>query len=220
MQAIPVPVKNVTVFAYFKPTEPLEEVIIEGATGTYSVGTLTTNIFYNLDLNDDGKRVNPLKVHGRYYAVFETEDGKRIVTPWMFCLDNSSTPKFGRTVSMLHEHTEAQAAVATPAIVDESDYIRLAPLHDITVSMLFPPPQIGQEILIENGVGFIIGTRIGTPHLMGIEVVDGDYVSKFYPGMKNIIASGKTDKGESYSRQHMTVISAGKPAIFLQQFPY
>ncbi|MEM6718215.1 MAG: hypothetical protein AAF611_02770 [Bacteroidota bacterium] len=139
MQAIPVPVKNVTIYAYFNPTEPLQEIIIEGATGTYSVGTLTTNIFYNLDLNDDGKRVNPLKVHGKYYATFETDDGKKeskkIVTPWMYCLDNSDTPSFGRTVSMLKDESEAQAAVAPSASLDESDYIRLAPLYDIAKSL-------------------------------------------------------------------------------------
>ncbi|MCH2193750.1 hypothetical protein [Kordia sp.] len=159
-----------------------------------------------------------MKVHARYCAVAETEDGKKFVTLWMFCLDNSNTPRFGRTVSMLHGNSEAQAAVATPAIVDESNYIRLAPLHNITISQLFPPPAIGQKILIENGVGYIIETRIGTSHLMGIEVVDGDYVSKFYRGMKNIIASGRTDNGELYSRQHMTVISAGRPAVFYNSF--
>lgn len=219
MQAIPVPVKNVTVYAYFNQTEPLEEVIIEGASGTYSVGTLTTNIFYNLDLNDDGKRVNPLQVHGRYYAVGETNDGKKFVTPWMFCLDNSDMPKFGRTVSMLVDKHEAHAAVATPAVLGESDYIRLAPLHNITVTRPFTPPQIGQEILIENGLGFIISTRIGTPHLMGIEVVEGNRVSLFRTGMKNIIASGKTDNGEPYSRQNLTAVSNGEPAVFLETFP-
>ena len=218
MQGIPVKVRNVNIYAYFNPTEPLEELVIEGATGTYTVGTLTTNIFYNLDLNDDGKRVNPLNVHGRYYATFEYEDSsKPITTVWMFCLDNSDTPRFGRTINLLHSN-DADAA-ATPAVVDESDYIRLTPLHDITVSQLFPPPAIGQRTLIENGTGYIIGTRIGTPHLMGVEVDSGDVVGKFTPGMKRIIISGRNDDGELITRTDLTVISNGKPAIFLRTFP-
>lgn len=218
MQGIPVKVKNVNIYAYFNPTEPLQELVIEGATGTYSVGTLTTNIFYNLDLNDDGKRVNPLNVHGRYYATFETMDGKKVTTVWMFCLDNSDTPRFGRTIRLLHSNDD-DAHAATPAIVDQSDYIILTPLHDITVSQLFPPPAIGQRTLIENGTGNIIGTRIGTPHLMGVAVDNGDVVGKFTPGMKRIIITGRTDKGELISRTDLTVISNGKPAIFLRTFP-
>ncbi|WP_046755299.1 hypothetical protein [Kordia jejudonensis] len=219
MQGIPVKVKNVNVYAYFNPIEPLQEQVIEGATGTYTVGTLTTNIFYNLDLNDDGKRVNPLNVHGRYYATFETEDGTKISTVWMFCLDNSDTPKFGRTVNMLHSNDADADIAATPAIIDPSQYIVLTPLHDITVTQLFPPPAIGERILIENGTGNIIGTRIGAPHLMGVAVNDGKQVGKFSPGMKRIVISGKTDKGELISRTNLTVISNDKPAIFLRTFP-
>ncbi|MGH1384845.1 hypothetical protein [Kordia sp.] len=216
MQGIPVPVKNIRIYKYFKPTEPIQELIIEGATGTYTVGTLTTNIFYNLDLNDDGKRVNPLNVHERYYATFETMDGKPTTTVWMFCLDNSDTPRFGRTINML---VNDDVSHATPAIIDPSDYIRIAPLYDITVSQLFPPPAIGQRTLIENGTGYIIGTRIGTPHLMGVEVDNGDYIGKFAPGMKRIIITGRTENGELITRTDLTVISNGKPAIFLRTFP-
>ncbi|WP_298417922.1 hypothetical protein [uncultured Kordia sp.] len=218
MQGIPVPVKNIRIYKYFKPTEPIEELIIEGATGTYTVGTLTTNIFYNLDLNDDGKRVNPLYVHERYYATFETEDGKPMTTVWMFCLDNSDTPRFGRTIHVLAQN-DATPQVATPAIVDSSDYIKLTPLHNITVSQLFPPPAIGQRVLIENGTGNIIGTRIGAPHLMGVEVDSGERFGELIPGMKRIIISGYTDKGELVTRDHLTVISGGQPAIFLRTFP-
>ncbi len=216
MQGIPVPVKNIRIYKYFKPTEPIQELIIEGATGTYTVGTLTTNIFYNLDLNDDGKRVNPLNVHERYYATFETMDGKPTTTVWMFCLDNSDTPRFGRTINML---VNDDVSHATPAIIDPWDYIRIAPLYDITVSQLFPPPAIGQRTLIENGTGYIIGTRIGTPHLMGVEVDSGDQVGKFAPGMKRIMITGRTDNGELITRNDLTVISNGKPAIFLRTFP-
>ncbi|MBC8754259.1 hypothetical protein H2O64_06215 [Kordia sp. YSTF-M3] len=219
MQAIPVKVKNVTVYAYFNPIEPLEEVIITGATGTYSVGTLMTNIFYNLDLNADGKRHNPLNVHGKYYATGETSDGTKFTTPWMYCLENDATPTFGRTVSMLHSKHDIQNATINSAEADPSDYITLGPLTDITVSQLFPAPEIGQLLLIENGKGNIIGTRIGTPHLMGVQVDSGDRVGRLVGGMKNIIITAKTKDGKPFSQIGLTTISAGKPAIFLRLFP-
>jgi|TARA_B110000090_G_C13042945_1_gene316392 hypothetical protein len=48
MQPIPIKVKNATIYQYFNPLEPLTEVILTDGTGTYSLGTLGLNAFYNL----------------------------------------------------------------------------------------------------------------------------------------------------------------------------
>lgn len=215
MQPIPVKVKNVTLYAYFNPLEPLSEVVLSGASGTYSVGTLIMSIFYNLNIDNEGKKENPLNIHGKYFATAETESGEKITTPWMYCLDNSAQPKFGRTIT-LGQTNEADNAIAP--VVDSSVYIKLAPLTDITVSQSFPSPEIGQRILISNGTGNIIATRFGTPHEMGIEVDSGQRFGGIVPGMKNIIISGKTKEGQIYSQTGYTVISGGEPAIFLREF--
>lgn len=216
MQGIPVKVKNVTVFLNTDPRQTIVVEILSGASGTYTVGTLFTNIFYNLDLTDGGKRTNPLDVHSQYYATGETESGDKFTTPWMYCLDNSNEPKFGRTQTLTA--TSSASSMAVP-VVNESDYIKLGSLTDITVSQLFPPPAIGQRTLIKNGSGYIIATRIGTPHEMGVQVDSGKRVGQFSPGMKHIIISGKTKDGHTFSQIRCTVVSSGDPAIFIRQFP-
>ena len=217
MQPIPIPVKNVTVYAYFDPREPLSEVILTGGAGTYSVGTLTTNIFYNLDLEKAGRKRNPLNIHGKYYATGETESGERFTTPWMYCLDNGKQPKFGRTIQMAPS-ANTQEDLGIP-VGHESGFIKLGPLTDITVSQIFPPPAIGQELLISNGKGYIIATRIGTPHEMGVQVDSGARHAHLMNGSKNVIITGRTQDGHLFSQTGYTIISNGDPAIFLRVFP-
>jgi hypothetical protein len=220
MQPIPVKVKNVSVFAYFDPTMPLSEEILSGASGTYSVGTLIRSAFYNLDLDDEGKKENPLKIHGKYYAQGETESGDKFQTPWMYCLDNSDQPQFGRTITFGDPENEALNGVDFD--VNPSQFIELSPLTNITVTQQFPPPAIGETLLIENGKGHVIATKTGTPHEMGVEVSSGDRVGKIAPGMKNIMVSGKIHlaNGEvrTYVLSRLTAISGGEPAVFLQEF--
>lgn len=215
MQPIPIKVVNVRVYAYFPPTQPLSEIILEGASGTYSVGTLTTNIFYNLDLTNEGTKVNPLTVHSKYYAVCETESGDTFTTPWMYCTNNSDQPQFGRTVS-LGQHAEAMNARVTP--VNDSEFIKLGPLTNISVSQVLPPPQIGQTTLLVNGSGYLISTKVGTPHEMGVQVDDGEMVHPIHQGMTNIMVSGTTQDGHRITQMGDTVVSAGRPLILLHKF--
>jgi hypothetical protein len=214
MQPIPIKVKNVTIYQYFNPLEPLTEVILTDGTGNYSLGTLGLNAFYNLTLDNEGKVTNPLNVHGKYYATFETESGHISTTPWMYCLDNSDNPEFGRTIHMVAADTTDIGV----NVANESGFITLGALTNITVSQFFPPPAIGQRTLITNGTGNIIATKLGTPHEMGVQVDTGDWFGTILAGSKNIMISGKTKNGDTFSQTGYTVITGGKPAIFLKEF--
>ncbi|ARV05287.1 hypothetical protein BTO04_00635 [Polaribacter sp. SA4-10] len=214
MQPIPIKVKNVTIYQYFNPLEPLTEVILTDGTGTYSLGTLGLNAFYNLTLDNEGKVTNPLNVHVKYYATFETESGHISTTPWMYCLDNSDNPEFGRTIHMVAADTNDIGV----NVANESGFITLGALTNITVSQFFPPPAIGQRTLITNGTGNIIATKLGTPHEMGVQVDTGDWFGTILAGSKNIMISGKTKNGDTFSQTGYTVITGGKPAIFLKEF--
>lgn len=216
MQPIPVKVKNVKVFPYIGGggVGPVVEPIIQGASGTYSVGTLGLSIFYNLNLTG-GKQTSAPEVHGQYFATGEYENGSGFATVWMYCLEGGKSPKFGRTVTVgasADAETEAQP-LSVPA------YFKIAPLTDITVSQPFPPPAIGQRLLIQGGKGSIIGTYVGTPHLMGVEVNGGKRFPPLYAGMKNIIISGKTKEGNLVTFTNETCVSAGEPAVFFRMFP-
>ena len=104
MQPIPIPVGNVNVYPYvdWPPHAgigPAIPPVIEGASGTYSVGTLGTQVFYNLDLKG-GERKGPLHVGGKYVAWAESEGGP-FQTPWLLCTSAGDEPTFGRTTGLV-----------------------------------------------------------------------------------------------------------------------
>jgi hypothetical protein len=217
MKAIPVKVKNVNVYPYVDwnggGVGPVILPVIEGATGTYAVGTLMMSVFYNLNLDSQSQKPQ-LGIHQRYIATGETEDGTPFTTPWMYCTNDSSQPEFGRTITINKEDSEAINTGSLP------EYITLGPLTDITVSQLFPPPAIGQIPLIENGSGNVIATRTGTPHEMGIEVNKGNRLGTLKAGMRNIIITGKNKDGKSVTMGNLTCVDPNEPAVFLHQFGF
>ncbi|WP_417939537.1 hypothetical protein [Flavobacterium sp. RS13.1] len=219
MQPIPVKVKNVNVYPYVDwhggGIGPVIPPVIEGATGTYAVGTLLMSVFYNLNLDSQSQETK-LVIHQRYVAIGETEDGTTFTTPWMYCTNNSSQPEFGRTITFNKQDSEA----INMGSISEPDYITLGALTDITVSQLFPPPAIGEIMLIENGSGNLIATKTGTPHEMGIEVTGGKRFGTLRAGMKNIMITAKNKEGKTFTMGNLTCVSPNEPALFLQEFRF
>jgi hypothetical protein len=219
MQAIPVKVKNVNVYPYVDwsggGVGPVILPVVEGASGTYAVGTLIMSAFYNLDL-DSVEQSSQLVMHQRYVAMGETEDGTPFTTPWMYCTNTGNQPQFGRTIRMSQQDSETinMDGAVLPA------YITLGALSDITVSQLFPPPAIGELMLIENGSGNVIATKTGTPHEMGVEVIGGERFGTLRAGMKNIMITGKNKEGKTFTMGNLTCLSPKEPALFLQEFTF
>lgn len=234
MQPIPIAVKNVNVYPYIPvgPIGPAVQAVIEDAEGTYSVGTLITQVFYNLDLHG-GERKDRLQVNGTYYAVATNEQNQTFQTHWMYCLSASEKPTFGLTQNSLqgvggddthlHLHlggARATAEAAPMGPVVQNSYITIAELEEVNVSQSFPPPAIGQIELISGAKGQLIATRTGTPHLTGFRVEGGDRTGHLYAGMKDITVSGRrVDNGEVVGLQNLSCVVPGDPAIFLQSFP-
>lgn len=218
MISIPVKVHNVNVYPYIQwPPHggigPVIPPVITGASGEYAVGTLTTHIFYNLNL-EGGNHNGKLTIHGQYTATGQYENGQYFHTTWLYCTEAGDKPEFGRTVSVYTPYaTSENLPLSCPP------YITLTPLTDITVSQLFPPPAVGGRVVITGASGHIIGTRTGTPHLMGAEVKGGERYGSLQPGSHWIIVTGKNQQGDTISLGNLTCCSAGDPAIFLQTWP-
>jgi len=215
MQAIPVKVKNVNVYPYIDwnggGVGPVILPVIEGASGTYAVGTLRKSVFYNLDLQPEKSKIG---IHQKYVAMGETEDGTPFTTPWMYSTNTSDELEFGRTITIGKKDSEAINVGSLP------NYIILGPLTDITVTQIFPSPAIGEILLIENGSGNIIATRTGTPHEMGIDVIKGNRLGKLTAGMKNIMITGKNKEGKTVTMGNLTCLDPNEPALFLHQFGF
>ncbi len=231
MQPIPVPVTNVSVYPYthWDPhwgVGPVQLPVITGAEGTYSVGTLITHIFYNLDLQG-GKHEGTLNLGGQYYASFKTSDGGTGQTPWMYCTQGGDSPTFGRTETEgtqitngdthVHLHLPPTAGRTPLPLLD---YIVIAELDDVNVSQIFPPPAIGQIELIAGAKGQLIATRFGTPHLMGIQAEGGQRSGVLHVGMERIVIVAKrTDNGQPLAMQNLVCENAGESVVFMQRFP-
>lgn len=219
MQPVPQKVKNVSVYPYINwphggGVGPELLPVIIGASGTYAIGTLTTNIFYNLNLTDAVANP-PLQVHGKYWAIGEYENGGSFRTPMMLCLEAGVNPEFGQTVSMLKPGVD----VAEPTDLSVPPYVKLTQLNNVTVTYIAPAPIILQETLISDATGYIIATKVGTPHLMGVQVDGGNRSANLKLGLKDIIVTGTTPDGQRITRIGLTCVGAGDPAIFLQTFP-
>lgn len=222
MQPIPTPVKNVTVWPYYTVSqlvnEPLIRPVIEGAAGTYSVGTLVMSVFYNLSLEGE----HPLELGRLYVARAEDESGEYFETPPMHCLSTGPETTFGRTITLGQPGGAADAAAVLRADHNTGPYIVLGPLTDVDVTYVTdpPPPMLPLvEDLILGGRGHIIGTRVGTPHLMGVAVRGGERFGTLQQGLHNVSVTAKNAEGHQIWRHGLTVVDAGDPAILLQTWP-
>ncbi|MEX1368721.1 MAG: hypothetical protein AB1Z98_36675 [Nannocystaceae bacterium] len=92
----------------------VQPVFVDG-TGTYSVGTLTTHIFYNLDLDSGTAQHGGVHAGNKCYAIAQGPDGKTIDTPWMACTRGGDAPQLGRTIEALGGGRPAEAAAGDPA---------------------------------------------------------------------------------------------------------
>ncbi len=213
MIPIPQPITNVSVYPY--TTAPIELMpVIENASGTYSVGTLTTHVYYNMDLHG-GERHGKLEKGGAYFAVATDKSGKSFRTHWMHCTDDGETPSFALTNNMAMQNATAPALPLT-----EGNYIHIEELCDFTTIINFTPPAIGSAEVTLGDNGWLIGTRTGTPHVNGFLIKNPELPKFFAVGSKNISISAKSVKtGQIVTYSNLTLVSAdADECVFLQQF--
>ena len=213
MQPIPQPITNVSVYPYI-PQAPIQvQPVYEGGDGTYSVGTLLTHVFYNMDLHG-GSVVGQISKGATYYAMATASDGTVFQTHWMYCLTDGDSPTFGLTKNLVNP-TEVAPTIGAA----DGPYIDLGAMVDVSVSQPFKPPAIGVLGLISNANGEQISTRVGTPHLMGFKV-DNPGSNLLHKGMDRITVTGKrASDGQELTYTNLVCVDAGNPAVFLQRFP-
>jgi hypothetical protein len=218
MQAIPTPVKNVNLYPYLDvgPVGPAVQPVIVNATGTYSVGTLTTWAYYNLGLKG-GEHKGKLVKGDKYIARAETEDGKFFETHWMYCMTTGEKPTFGASVNMIGGH--AMMGSPAPKSDEEDPYIVLAELEDLNGYGELPPPAVGSFSFVTNGTGQLIATRVGTPHLMGIRIKSGLDMPLRVGEIATSISGRKVGDDQRVSYSNLKVVSTGDEPVLLQNWP-
>ena len=215
MQPIPAKVKNVNIYPYIDwPTNggvgPVIPPIVKGASGEYSVGTLNTCVYYNLNVSGGEVSSEPI-VHNQYTAIGEYVDGGgTFFTPAMTCLQSGPDMQFGAT-QCLDIGRSKSGALYTPS------FIKLSELSDITLSLSFQSQPL-TVLLIQGGSGYYISAQVGNVNKSGVEVDSWQYRNpELTVGMRGIMATGTAPDGNRVSLSNLVCVSAENPLVFIQQ---
>ncbi|MEL6716078.1 MAG: hypothetical protein AAFP86_20015 [Planctomycetota bacterium] len=231
MQGLPKPVTDVTVWpeVHMPPhlgIGPVVPPVIEHGRGTYTVGTLFLDVFYNLDLTQLDLRY-PLHAGARYVAQATAEDGSVFRSPALICLNDGPRPRFGRTSGPGLERSGAAASTsaAVPQTVAShdvgpGDLIQLAALKDVSITYTLPRPAIGTVEYASGCPGELVAARTGTPHLTGFTVQVGGRGLAVAVGSTGYSVTGRrVDNGDFVSLGNLTCRASGTNPVFLQSFP-
>ncbi|HUN42517.1 MAG TPA: hypothetical protein VMU81_19665 [Acetobacteraceae bacterium] len=209
MQEIPQPVTGVSVYPYL-PHIPIEVPahFVRGV-GTYAVGTLMMDIFYNLDLVEGTPLHGGVVAGVNYYALCQGADGETFQTPWMTCLQGGSAPRFGRTIAPVHETDAAAGTDATPDIAYQVH------LRDVSVDLYVNPiePLVVPLIRGASGIAKFAGLLPGGT--WSAAVTGGRRVNTLRKGMRVSIGGINVNGGQPYHVPAvLTTTDAGDPALF------
>jgi hypothetical protein len=136
---------HLQVDAHFPPTEPIEEQLIEGGTGVYTVSIFGRSIGYYLQV-DSGARVNPLRLGQPVRARGRDPEGKPIITE---VLETTGTGTPALFKGPYHAALGIGAADATTAPAPAATTVRLATSGDI-IYRAFSRPYAGSDAQVIN----------------------------------------------------------------------
>lgn len=216
MTPIPSPVSQVSIYPYI-PDAPIvvPPVFIEGS-GTYSVGTLATSIFYNLDLTSGMPKFGGVHAGSKYYAICKDAAGKEMQTTWLTCLKGGDNPQFGRTSTLGQRPVEADAADSLDTS-NSADLVYQVHLKDIEVNMYVAPTEPLLIQLIVGGKGIAtFGGRMpfGT---WKVDVTGGERVNPLHVGMGVTISGTNVATGRAlFIPATLITRNAGTIAEFVQ----
>jgi hypothetical protein len=137
---------NLQVDAYFPPTEPLVEQLIQGGTGVYTISIFGRSIGYYLQV-DSGTRVNPLRLGQAVRARGTDPEGKPIITE---VLETTSTGTPAMFKGPYHAALGAGAAADAPTpLAPAAATVRPATSGDI-IYRAFSRPYVGSDAQVIN----------------------------------------------------------------------
>ncbi|POZ60622.1 hypothetical protein [Chromobacterium alticapitis] len=211
MTPIPSPVKNVRVYPYI-PDAPIivQPVFVSGA-GTYSVGTLGTNVFYNLNLTSGEAQNGGVHAGAKYYAIGQDQEGKEFTTTWLTCTQGGNQPQFGRTVHFGPHKVGAQAE-------NHANLAYSVHLSDVAVNVFVPPFEPLAIPLIENGKGIATFAGLLPGGSWTVSVTDGTRVNPLQDGTVVTISATNVATGKPFHIPATFVTrDSGEPAVFVER---
>lgn len=217
MEPLPIKVKNVRVYPYI-PDAPIEvPPVFESGAGTYSIGSLTTHLFYNLSLTNGTPRNGGAHAGVKYYAVYDSDSEKNQATPWMTCLQGGEQPRFGRTINALQPQPPAHSAAD---VEPQPNIAYRVHLSNIAVDMYVDPTEPLTIPLINgaSGVATFVGLLPGGT--WSVTAAGGRRVNPLNVGTSVTLTGTNVASGKPF---HVPAVlqtrDAGDPALFVSALP-
>ncbi|MGR2679243.1 hypothetical protein [Chromobacterium haemolyticum] len=212
MAPFPTKVSQVRIYPYIPNSLIVVPAVFTGGAGTYSVGTLGRNVFYNLDLTSGEPQHGGVHSGNRYYAICTNPEGSEFTTMWLTCLQGGETPRFGRTIT----HGRPRPQVRDDADLHE-DIAYQIHLNDVSVSAYIPPNEPLSIPLIENGKGIATFAGLLPGGTWSVTVAGGERPNHLQEGMTVTIAGTNVATGKPF---HIPAVfetkETGDPAEFVE----
>ncbi|ANQ51512.2 hypothetical protein MY04_4168 [Flammeovirga sp. MY04] len=218
MQTKLVLVKNVSIYAYSDNLELKHIEIISKLSGVYTIKTIGLNSFFELNLTHQQDEELMVKLHHQYYALGETEEGNSFITPRMFCVDTTPSIILGRPLGDDDQGLKTKQNKMETFYDKSTKFKTVGILTNINVSERFSPPNIGQRLLIKEGVGRVIAAHKDPLSSSSIIIIDeGEIYDPILKGPRDIIISGIKENGDRFIQLGHQCITDALPHIFIKK---
>ncbi|KIC48173.1 hypothetical protein [Tateyamaria sp. ANG-S1] len=203
--------EDISIYPYYRGV-PLEvDAVAQARRGSYVSGFIAGQSYYTLDL------IEPLAAHDLHVGATYTctaigPDKRPLKTHWLFCTALAPSPKFG-----ISKHWSNPNSFF--AVLPDMDTI-LVHLEELTDIVAVFPSAAGSTSLSQAQIGrtgWLVMTRIGCPHMIGILVKAPILPSGITQGSRDIVLSARSVRTtQSISLDALTCISTSDEALFLR----
>ncbi|AUH50347.1 hypothetical protein CXB49_05750 [Chromobacterium sp. ATCC 53434] len=218
----PQPVTQVRIFPYIPDSHIIVPPVFVSGAGTYAVGTLGMNVFYNLDMNSGEAQNGGPQAGSKYYAIGKTSEGKEFTTTWLTCLKGGPTPQFGRTIThgrraSTAAPTASDHAVSTASGFNEDIAIsHQVHMEDVVINAYIHPTEPLMLPLIADGKGIASYVPHGS---WSITVTGGERVNPLQVGMRVTAHGTNVATGKPFFIPAVLVTeSTTEPAVFIEGY--
>lgn len=204
-------IRSISIFPYYRGV-PLEvDAVAHATSGRYQSGFFAGQSYYTLDL-DDAQHIQDLHVGATYTCTALGKDDKPLRTHWLFCTAVAPVISFG-----ISKHWSNPFAFA--AILPQIDNV-IVHLEALTDLVAVFPPSVHDSSLSQAQIGqtgWLVMTRIGCPHMIGILVDDPILPTSMCLGSSgHVIAARSVRTTQSISLDSLSCVSARDSALFLR----
>ena len=204
-------IREIRVFPYYRGV-PLEvDAVGKASSGKYEAGFFAGQSYYTLDL-DDWTEIREVHVGATYTCTAISKDGRPLKTHWMFCTSVAGRPTF----SISRHWTDPNNFAPVLPLCDTS-LVHLEQLTDMVATL---PRAVGDDSLLQAQIGtsgWLVMTRIGCPHMIGILIDDAVLPSHMCQGASDLVITARSVRTtQSITLEKLSCVSTKDTSLFLR----